>query len=46
VHGHAISRATAIALTLRGFNAHCVGGGIEAWTSLGLPLEAKRGVTK
>ncbi len=38
-HGHAISRATAIALTMRGFEAHCVGGGIEAWSRLELPLE-------
>jgi superoxide dismutase, Fe-Mn family len=41
LHGHAISRATALALKQRGFDAHCVAGGIEAWNARGLPVEAK-----
>jgi len=41
VHGHAISRTSALALKLRGFDARCVSGGIEAWSARGLPLESK-----
>jgi Fe-Mn family superoxide dismutase len=41
VHGHAISRATALALARRGFDAHCVAGGLEAWSARGLPVETK-----
>lgn len=41
VHGHAISRATALALRHRGFDAHCVAGGIEAWRARNLPLKGK-----
>jgi len=40
VHGHAISRTTALALKQRGFDAHCLAGGIEAWSARGLPLES------
>ncbi len=43
VHGHAISRATALALRHRGFDVHCVAGGIEAWRARNLPLKRKEG---
>lgn len=43
VHGHAISRTTALALKRLGFDAHCVAGGIEAWGARSLPVEAAGG---
>lgn len=43
LHGHAISRSSALRLKRSGFDAYCVAGGIEAWRGRGLPLAAKGG---
>jgi Fe-Mn family superoxide dismutase len=44
VHGHDVSRSTALALRARGINARYLAGGIEAWRAAGLPLQPKVGV--
>lgn len=41
VHGHEVSRAAALALRARGFDARFVTGGIEACRGAGVALEAK-----
>jgi Fe-Mn family superoxide dismutase len=41
VHGHEVSRNTAVRLRAHGFNARYLEGGIEAWKAAGLPLAAK-----
>ncbi len=43
VHGYAISRSVAARLSLAGFDARIVRGGIEAWEQAGLPLESRQG---
>jgi superoxide dismutase, Fe-Mn family len=41
VHGLDIGRSTALALRARGFDAHCMAGGIEAYRDASLPLVPK-----
>ncbi|MFZ6770564.1 Fe-Mn family superoxide dismutase [Undibacterium sp. Di26W] len=41
VHGLDIGRSTTLSLRARGFDAHFLIGGIEAWRAAGLPLQAK-----
>lgn len=41
VHGHEVSRNTAVRLRAHGFNAWFLEGGIEAWRAAGLPLAEK-----
>lgn len=36
-HGHEVSRSTALSLRSRGFDAHYLIGGLEAWKTKGLP---------
>jgi Fe-Mn family superoxide dismutase len=43
VHGHDVSRSTALALRARGIDARYLAGGIEAWRAAGLPLQPKGG---
>lgn len=44
VHGHEVSRSTALQLRAAGLDARFLRGGIEAWQAAGLPLERKPGV--
>lgn len=41
VHGHEVSRSTALRLRIEGFDARFLEGGIEAWAADGRPLQAK-----
>ena len=41
VHGHEVSRATALRLRAAGVNAHYLHGGIDAWQAAGRPLVDK-----
>jgi Fe-Mn family superoxide dismutase len=41
VHGLDIGRSTAMSLRAKGIDATYLVGGIEAWRSAGLPLQAK-----
>jgi superoxide dismutase, Fe-Mn family len=41
VHGHEVSRATALRLRALGLQAHFLSGGIEAWAAAGRPLQAR-----
>jgi superoxide dismutase, Fe-Mn family len=44
VHGHEVSRATALRVQAKGVRARFLVGGMEAWHSMGLPVEAKEPV--
>lgn len=41
VHGHELGRSTALRLRSHGVNARFLRGGLEAWSTAGLPLDAK-----
>jgi Fe-Mn family superoxide dismutase len=41
VHGHEVSRATALRLRSAGVNARYLRGGIDGWRTAGRPLVAK-----
>jgi superoxide dismutase, Fe-Mn family len=41
VHGHEVSRATAMRLQAKGVHARFLMGGMEAWQSMGLPIQVK-----
>ena len=43
VHGHEVSRATALRLRAAGVQARFLGGGIEGWQAAGRPVVAKGG---
>lgn len=43
VHGHELSRASALRLRAAGLDARYLRGGIEAWQSAGLPLADTQG---
>jgi len=43
VHGHEVSRATALRLRAAGLNARYLRGGIDTWQAAGLPLADKSG---
>jgi superoxide dismutase, Fe-Mn family len=45
VHGHEVSRATALRLRALGLQAHFLSGGIEAWAAAGRPLQTRSGST-
>ncbi len=42
IYGHEVGRATALRLRAAGISARYLRGGIDAWQSAGLPLQAKR----
>jgi Fe-Mn family superoxide dismutase len=41
VHGHEVSRATALRLRAAGLDARFLRGGIAAWEAAGLPLQPR-----
>jgi superoxide dismutase, Fe-Mn family len=41
IYGHEVGRATALRLRAAGIDARFLSGGIDAWVSAGLPLQAK-----
>jgi Fe-Mn family superoxide dismutase len=43
VHGHEVSRSTAMQLRAAGLRARFLRGGIEGWQAAGLPLVDKPG---
>ena len=43
VYGHEVGRSTALRLRAQGINAKFLRGGIDEWTSAGLPLVDKKG---
>jgi Fe-Mn family superoxide dismutase len=43
VHGHEVSRATALRLRSQGVDARFLRGGIDGWKAAGMPLAARQG---